>query len=111
MSIVSPIFNAHQLPFNSITQKISINTGQGLKQRLVDGMDQINIFLRKILEGGDDGGVAAVRKAIDLYTSCVNTAQIDALGAQPMINLLNSTGILRFVSIMHAINDHLQASA
>lgn len=57
-------------------------------------MDQINIFLRKILEGGDDGGVAAVRKAIDLYTSCVNTAQIDALGAQPMINLLNNTGRL-----------------
>ena len=94
MSIVSPISNAHQLPFNSITQKVSINTGQGLKQRLFAGMDQINIFLRKILEGGDDGGVAAVRKAIDLYTSCVSTAQIDALGAQPMINLLNSTGIL-----------------
>lgn len=55
-------------------------------------MDQIIIFLRKILEGGDDGGVEAVRKAIDLYTSCVTTPQIDALGAQPIINLLNNTG-------------------
>ena len=56
-------------------------------------MEQINIFLRKILEGGDDGGVEAVRKAIDLYTSCINTPLIDALGAQPMITLLNDTGI------------------
>lgn len=56
------------------------------------GSVQINIFLRKILEGGDDGGVEAVRKAIDLYTSCVNTNQIDTLGAQPMISLLNGTG-------------------
>ena len=52
------------------------------------------MFLRKILEGGDDGGVTAVRKAINLYTSCVNTSQIDALGAQPMITLLNNTGIV-----------------
>ena len=57
-------------------------------------MDQINVFLRKILEGGDDGGVTAVRKAIDLYTSCVDTSRIDALGAQPMITLLNNTGIV-----------------
>ena len=55
-------------------------------------MEQINIFLRKILESGDDGGVAAVRKALDLYASCIDTSQIDALGAQPLIDLINSTG-------------------
>ena len=60
-------------------------------------MDQINIFLRKILESGDDGGVTAVRKAIDLYSSCINTAQIDARGAQPMIDILNATGIIVFI--------------
>ena len=64
-----------------------------MKVRLTDGMRQINIFLRKILEDGDDGGVAGVRKAIDLYTSCVDTSQIDALGAQPIIDLLNNTGV------------------
>ena len=63
-----------------------------MKVRLGDGMKQINIFLRKILEDGDDGGVAAVRKAIDLYTSCLDTSRIDALGAQPMMDLLNDTG-------------------
>ena len=71
-------------------------------------MDQINIFLRKILEGGDDGGVAAVRKAIDLYTSCVNTPLIDALGAQPMINLLNNTG--RSIPLRHNNNCQIKAS-
>ena len=65
--------------------------------------DQINIFLRKILEGGDDGGVAAVRKAIDLYTSCINKTLIDALGAQPMINLLNNTG--RSIPLFHNNNN------
>lgn len=66
--------------------------GQSSKVRLLDGMDQINVFLRKILESGVDGGVAAVRKAIDLYNSCVNTPLIDELGAQPLLDLINSTG-------------------
>ena len=57
-------------------------------------MEQINVFLRKILESGDDGGVAAVRKALDLYESCINTPLIDALGARPLIDLINSTGTL-----------------
>ena len=76
---------------------LPFNAGQGIKLRLFDGMDQINVFVRKILEGGDDGGVEAVRKAIDLYTSCVNTPKIDTLGAQPMIDLLNKTGIMYHV--------------
>lgn len=59
----------------------------------MDGADQINVFLRKILEAGDDGGVTAVRKAIDLYSSCINIAMIEEIGATPMIELLNRTGI------------------
>ena len=59
-------------------------------------MDQINVFLRKILESGDDGGVEAVRKAMDLYTSCVNTLLIDQRGAQPMIDVINATGVATF---------------
>ena len=73
-------------------------TGRPIKVRLIDGMEQINVFLRKILESGDDGGVAAVRKALDLYASCVNTPQIDALGAQPLLDLINSTGISKHVA-------------
>ena len=68
--------------------------GQGSKVRLLDGVDQINVFLRKILESGADGGVTAVRKVMDLYSSCINTARIDQLGAEPLIKLLNATGIL-----------------
>ena len=68
------------------------NAGEGVKVRLLDGMDEINVFIRKILESGDDGGVTAVRKAIDLYLSCVNTPAIDSLGAKPMLDLINSTG-------------------
>lgn len=60
--------------------------------RLLEGMDQINVYLRKILESADYGGVEAVKKAQDLYRSCLNTAVIDQRGAQPMIDLLNSTG-------------------
>ena len=59
-------------------------------------MDQINVFLRKILESGDDGGVDAVRKAMDLYSSCVNTLVIDQRGAQPMIDIINATGVATF---------------
>ena len=64
-------------------------------------MEQINVFLRKILESGDDGGVAAVRKALDLYASCINTPRIDALGAQPLIDLINSTGISNHIARHH----------
>ena len=51
------------------------------------------IVLRKILEAGDDGGVEAVRKAIDLYTSCLNTTEIDSLGAKPLQQLIEELGI------------------
>ena len=30
-----------------------------------------DIMLRKVLEGDKDGGIAAVRKAIDFYNSCI----------------------------------------
>ena len=46
------------------------------------------------MEAGDDGGVTAVRKAIGLYFSCINTALIDEIGAAPLIKLLNQTGTL-----------------
>ena len=77
-----------------------LTAGQGARVRLLDGADQINVFLRKILEAGDDGGVTAVRKAIDLYSSCINTAQIDEIGAAPLITLLNAAGTLSMTTDM-----------
>ena len=50
-------------------------------------------MLRKILEEEDDGGVAAVRKAIDFYKSCIDTTTIDSWGAEPIQNLIDDLGI------------------
>jgi len=58
--------------------------------------DQLNvrnqIALKKILEGDDDDDVSAVRKVKALYRSCINTESINALGATPLLDLINATG-------------------
>ena len=71
----------------------SFHADEADRSRLLDGMDQINTFLKQILTSDDDGGVEAVRKAIDLYFSCVNTDLIEMYGAQSLIHVLASTGI------------------
>ena len=51
------------------------------------------IALKKILDSGQDDGVEAVKKVIDLYQSCLNTTAIDLADATPLLELLNHTGI------------------
>ena len=58
-------------------------------------------MLRKILEEEDDGGVAAVRKTINFYKSCIDTTTIDSRGAEPLQNLISSLG-------MHGVNVTIQ---
>ena len=55
-------------------------------------METVNVRVRKILESGDDGGVEAVRKVLDFYQSCIDTATIESLGVQPLIQVINETG-------------------
>ena len=55
--------------------------------------DKNNVVLRKILEEEDDGGVAAVRKAIDYYKSCIDTTTIESWGAEPIQSLIDDLGI------------------
>ena len=50
------------------------------------------IALKKILESDEDSNVSAVVKVKDLYRSCVNTAAINAQGATPLLEVINSTG-------------------
>lgn len=50
------------------------------------------VALKKILDQGDDGGVNSVRKLLDLYQSCLDTEQINALGAEPILQVINRTG-------------------
>lgn len=57
-----------------------------------------NIALRKILEGEGNEELAAVRKAKDLYWSCLDTATINSLGAQPLRDLINDTGIMIYTA-------------
>ena len=54
--------------------------------------DTINVRLRKIVESGNNGGVEAVQKVLDLYKSCMDTATIESRGIQPLFELINQTG-------------------
>ena len=51
------------------------------------------IALKKILDSGNDDGVEAVMKVIDLYQSCLNTSVIEAAGVQPLLDLINMSGL------------------
>lgn len=51
------------------------------------------IALKKILDSGNDDGVEAVKKVIDLYQSCLNTSAIESAGVQPMLDLINMSGM------------------
>ena len=50
------------------------------------------IALKKILDKGEDGGVRAVGKVMDLYQSCLDTKRLNSLGADPLLQLINRTG-------------------
>ena len=57
---------------------------------------QTTIFqkLIKIIESGNDGGVEAVRKVIDLYQSCMDATTIENLGVTPLLDLIETLGTL-----------------
>ena len=54
--------------------------------------EQNLIGLKKVLDANDDSGVDAVRKLMDFYQSCMNTEEINALGAEPILAIIKSTG-------------------
>ena len=49
--------------------------------------------LKKILESTDDGDVEAVKKVKALYQSCLDTDTINARGAGPLLELIDSLGL------------------
>ena len=67
-------------------------SGSGRVTSFTQLAERNTIALKKILDIDDDGGVEAVRKAMDLYQSCLNTDQINALGADPILEIINETG-------------------
>ena len=54
--------------------------------------EQNLIGLKKVLDANDDSGIEAVRKLMDFYQSCMNTEEINALGAKPILEVIKSTG-------------------
>ena len=54
--------------------------------------EQNLIGLKKVLDANDDSGIEAVRKLMDFYQSCMNTEEINALGAEPILRIIDITG-------------------
>jgi predicted metalloendopeptidase len=54
--------------------------------------EQNLIGLKKVLDANDDSGIEAVRKLMDFYQSCMNTEEINTLGAEPILAVIKSTG-------------------
>ena len=54
--------------------------------------EQNLIGLKKVLDANDDSGIEAVRKLMDFYQSCMNTEEINTLGAEPLLAVIKSTG-------------------
>ena len=79
----------------TIYQLINHHTGQLSFRSYPDQIQNnpINVRLQKVLESGNDGGIEAVRKAMDFYQACMNTAVINALGNEPLYDLVRQTGI------------------
>ena len=72
-----------------------------------------DIVLRKVLEGDKDGGIAAVRKAIDFYNSCIESGPFigPLLGVIHNVSgmfLRNSSVLAWFISLY--LNFFLQSS-
>lgn len=78
----------------------SVHVGDGSYTVLSNVLQQKRVtVLRKVLEGDDDGGVAAVRKAIDLYQSCINSGAT----VETLIELINHVSSMSVSSMSHNI--------
>ena len=84
----------HTLHTHTLSFIKHYNSGSGRISAFGQLAERNTIALKKILDQGDDGGVQAVRKVMDLYQSCLDTDQVNALGAEPMLELINRTGEL-----------------
>ena len=58
--------------------------------------------LRNVIESGRDGDVRAVQLAKQFYDSCMNTEVLDAMGSQPLVQLVRSMGGWRLISILNS---------
>ena len=67
-------------------------SGKGSVSTFAELAVRNTIALKKILDEGEDGGVRAVGKVMDLYQSCLDTERINSLGAEPLLQLINGTG-------------------
>lgn len=54
--------------------------------------EQNLIGLKKVLDANNDSGIEAVRKLMDFYQSCMNTEEINTLGAGPILRIIDITG-------------------
>ena len=77
-----------------------VHVGDGSYTVLFNVLQQKRVtVLRKVLEGDDDGGVAAVRKAIDLYQSCINSGAT----VETLVELINHVSSMSVSSMSHNI--------
>ena len=63
--------------------------------------EQNLIGLRKVLDANDDLGIAAVRKLMDFYQSCMNVVKINSLGAEPLTAVIKDNG--QWISLLPTV--------
>ena len=63
--------------------------------------EQNLIGLRKVLDANDDLGIAAVRKLMDFYQSCMNVVKINSLGAEPLMAVIKDNG--QWISLLPTV--------
>lgn len=89
---VDPCQDFYNFTCGAWAQKTVIPTGKGSISSFAELAERNTIALKKILDKGEDGGVEAVGKVMDLYQSCLDTKRLNTLGAGPLLQLINKTG-------------------
>ena len=56
--------------------------------------DKNQAALKALLEGNQDSDVPVTNKLRGLYQECLNTGVINALGAAPLLSVIEATGML-----------------
>ena len=79
------------------TQIVNFHAGLTAQTQLLKPQSPIYQRLADIAEIGDDGGVEAVRKAFDLYQSCMDADTIENLGVTPLLSVIRD-----FAGTLHA---------
>jgi hypothetical protein len=94
-NLVPTLFLLSPKPVLSLTlvyANSSFFSGKGSVSSFAELAVRNTIALKKILDEGEDGGVRAVGKVMDLYQSCLDTKSLNSLGADPLLQLINATG-------------------